>query len=86
MALLKVICWALIFIIRKKIGRKARDLEFKLGDFKDECISMSEEFSPERYKEMYGFHTLRLVLLSNKKEEANFVPVSSDSSDQMTKL
>ena len=71
----------LFFPNETKLEGKPGDVEFKLGDFKDECISMSEEFSAERYKEMYGFHIPRLVLLSNKKEEANFVPVSSDSSE-----
>ena len=71
----------LFFPNGKQLDEKSDDLEFKLGDFKDECISASEEFSAERYKEMYGFHTPRLVLLSSWKEKAIVVPESSDSSE-----
>lgn len=42
---------------------------------------MPEKFSAERYKQMYGFHTPRLVLLSSTKAGVNVVPVSSYSSE-----
>ena len=48
--------------------------EFRLASFKCRTIYMREDFSLERYKQRYGLHTPRLLLLRDST-------VSSKESD-----
>jgi hypothetical protein len=58
------------------------DLDVELGDFKDDIISMSDSFSAEVYRDTYGLHTPRLVLLTRKRKEMHTVSSSEDSDDE----
>jgi hypothetical protein len=57
------------------------DLDVELGDFKD-IIGMSDSFSAEVYRDMYGLHTPRLVILTRKRKEMHTVSSSEDSDDE----
>lgn len=73
----------LFFPNGKNCEGKLEDLNVELADFKDDIINMSDSFSAEGYKEMYGLHTPRLVLLSSKKKDVHNVSSSSEySSDE----
>lgn len=61
---------------------KLEDLDVELADFKDDIIDMSESgFSAAGYKEMYGLHTPRLVILTKKKSEMKVAPPYLEESD-----
>ena len=63
---------------------KLEDMEFELADFKGDIVNISDgSFTADSYKQTYGLHTPRLVLLSKNKnkgteQEESFEENSSD--------
>ena len=58
------------------------DLDVELADFKDDIISMSDSFSAEGYRDMYGLHIPRLVILTRRRKEMQIISSLEDSDDE----